>query len=131
MGMLITTADVSYHLDDIQDVNNWLGRNQWSVLSTTNASYDEFRLYDHVFDAAEVITSRDAGPDASFGPPETNDDAYTIHDGQKVNAHVLGNDLGPLDSSTLEIVQAPNQWNCDSIERWPHPLRARRSRRGQ
>lgn len=106
-GVLATTADVSYHLDDIQDVNNWLGRNQWSSLSTTNASYDEFRLYDHAFDAAEVIASRDAGPEASFGPPEANDDSYTIHDGQKVNANVLGNDVGPFDVSTVEIVQAP------------------------
>ncbi len=106
-GELITTADVSYYLDDIQDVNNWLGRNHWSALSTTNTSYDEFRLYDHAFDAAKVITSRDAGPGASFGPPESNDDAYSIHDGQKVNANVLSNDVGPFDSSIVKIVQVP------------------------
>lgn len=106
-GVLITTADVSYHLDDLEDVNNWLGRNQWSILSTTNASYDEFRLYDHAFDAAEVIVSRDAGPDASFGPPVTQADLFTIHDGQKVNASILANDSGLFDPATVEIVQTP------------------------
>ena len=106
-GVLITTMDVPYNLSDIQDVNNWLGRNQWSILSTTNASYNEFRLYDHVFDLAEVISSRDAGPNAVFGPPETTDDVLTIHDGQKIQGDVLGNDTGLLDPATVEIVQLP------------------------
>ena len=106
-GVAVTSADIAFHLNDLQDVNNWLGRNQWSVLSTTNARYEEFRLYDHAFDAAEVIASRDAGPDAGFGPPVPQDDTFTIHDGQKINGAVLGNDAGPFDVSTVEIVQAP------------------------
>jgi len=106
-GVPAGTGDVSFHLSDLQDVNNWLGRNQWSNLSTTNARYDEFRLYDHAFDAAEVIASRDAGPDAGFGPPELQGDTLTIHDGQKIRGFVLANDTGAIDSSTVEIVTAP------------------------
>lgn len=106
-GVQATTADVAFQLSDLQDVNNWLGRNQWNILGTTNASYDEFRLYDHAFDAAEVIASRDDGPNASFGPPTANDDALTIHDGQKISGDVLSNDVGAQDPASVEIVAAP------------------------
>lgn len=106
-GVLAATADVDYRLSDLQDVNNWLGRSQWSSLSNAHVSYDEVRLYDHVMSPAEIIASRDAGPDAGFGPPVLQPDILTIHDGQKIRGDVLSNDDGVIDVSTVEIVQAP------------------------
>ncbi len=113
-GVLAGSGDVAFHLSDLQDVNNWLGRNQWSILSTTNARYDEFRLYDHAFDEAEVIASRDAGPDVSFGPPQLQDDTLTIHDGQKIRGIVLANDSGFIDETTVEIVGLPTVGSATS-----------------
>ena len=71
-GLVIATGPVHFHLADLEDVNNWLGRSQYGADSTTNASYDEVRIWDHAFSPAEVLASRDAGPNslpAALPPP--------------------------------------------------------------
>jgi glucose/arabinose dehydrogenase len=109
-GVLIATLDLPYHLSAINDVNNWLGRSQFSADSMANASYDEFRVYNHAFTPADVITSRDIGPDSVpvFPAPVAAADAATMHAGQKVLVDVLANDTGSLYLNSVAIATPPS-----------------------
>lgn len=58
-------------LADIDDVNNWLGRSNWTQDGNLAATYDEFRIYDGIMSPEQVLASLTAGPDAEIGttPP--------------------------------------------------------------
>ncbi|MES2924808.1 MAG: LamG-like jellyroll fold domain-containing protein [Verrucomicrobiota bacterium] len=68
-GTLVSTADVNFRLTNIEDVNNWLGRSNFSNDTLANSTYDEFRLYNHVLTASEIAANLIAGPDTITGPP--------------------------------------------------------------
>ncbi len=106
-GTLAATLDTPFHLDSIRDVNNWLGRSQFSGDSNSNISYNEFRLHDYAFTAAQVSASFTAGPDATFAAPVAQPDSITMHRGQKVLLPVLANDTGDIITGSIVIVQAP------------------------
>ncbi len=106
-GVLAGSRDLAFHLNAIEDVNCWLGRLQWTSLGMASVAYDEVRLYNHAFTPAEVVASRDAGPNAVFPPPIANADAATMHLGQKVRLSVLANDTGIINAATVAIVQPP------------------------
>jgi hypothetical protein len=53
-------------LSQITDVNNWLGRSNFSRDYELNASYNEFRIYNVALTTQQIDTSFDAGPDATF-----------------------------------------------------------------
>ena len=69
-GVLVATQDLPYALSAINDVNNWVGRSQFSADTLSRMNIDELRLYDHALTPAEVGANRDAGPDALGVPPE-------------------------------------------------------------
>jgi hypothetical protein len=50
------------------DVNNWLGRSQYSDVLLANVAIQEFRIYDFALDSADVAASEAAGPDAPTPP---------------------------------------------------------------
>src|SRR5205823_12872694 len=95
-GTFIGSVDVNYHLSSIEDVNNWIGRSQWSGDSNANIAYDEFRIYDNAFTATDVANSYAAGQNATFPAPVTQPDSVTMHYGQKARIAVLANDSGTL-----------------------------------
>jgi uncharacterized repeat protein (TIGR03806 family) len=68
-GTLLGTGDLAFRLSSISDVNNWLGRSQWTGDSNTHASYNELRLYDHALTPAEIAADYAAGPTVIPGPP--------------------------------------------------------------
>ena len=72
-GVQFSTADVDFHLSEMEDVNNWLGRSQWTNDFNANASYDECRIYDHALSAAEISANLSAGPDVLTDPPDPVD----------------------------------------------------------
>jgi hypothetical protein len=51
-----------------RNVNNWLGRSNYSSDNTLNGSIDEFRIYDHAFTADEALQSFLRGPDVVAEP---------------------------------------------------------------
>ena len=57
-------VNLPLNLSDFNDVNNWLGRGNWTGYPHVSATFDEFRLYDRALTAAEIEASRLAGPDA-------------------------------------------------------------------
>jgi len=68
-GALVATQDLPYALSTINDVNNWIGRSQFSADPLSRINIDEVRLYDHALTPAEVSANRDAGPDLIVTPP--------------------------------------------------------------
>ncbi|MEK7949962.1 LamG-like jellyroll fold domain-containing protein [Luteolibacter soli] len=67
-GTLVSTLDVDFHLSEIQDRNNWLGRSMYTADNNANIAYDEVRLYNHVLTPAEITADIAAGPD-NIGVP--------------------------------------------------------------
>ena len=101
-GLLIASFDVGFRLNQIEDVNNWLGRSLWSDDRNSNASYNEVRIYNHAFTASEVSASRTLGPNPTL--PTGAADAITMHHGQKASVPILTNDTGGM---AAVVAQAP------------------------
>jgi hypothetical protein len=53
-------------LSEISDVNNWLGRSQWTGDYEFAGVFDEFRIYEAALSAAQIATSRSAGANPAF-----------------------------------------------------------------
>lgn len=68
-GFQIGTVDVPWQLSQLNDVNNWIGRSQFSADNLANASFDEIRLYNHVLSVAQITANYGAGPDSIVAPP--------------------------------------------------------------
>ena len=56
----------TYHLSDLNDINNWLGRSQFQDDPALNGTLLEFRIYDVALSESELETSFTEGPDAAF-----------------------------------------------------------------
>ncbi len=61
-GKEATSMTVPTQLSEINDVNVWLGRSNWLADQNAQAEFDEFRMYDHVLTASEVLGNFQAGP---------------------------------------------------------------------
>lgn len=64
-GKWIAYRDVAFHLRQIEDVNNWLGRSQWSGDSNSNVDYDEVRIYSQALTWPEVFGHFLSGPNVA------------------------------------------------------------------
>ncbi len=106
-GSFAASIDLGFHLEDIADVNNWLGRAQWSGDHVANISFDEVRLYDRALSLSEISDSRLAGADADVPAPMVQADSATINPLQKVRLDVLTNDSGIIDPGTVMIQTQP------------------------
>jgi uncharacterized repeat protein (TIGR03806 family) len=89
-GTQISTLDVNFHLSNLSDVNNWLGRSMYSADSQANIAYDEVRLYNHVLSEAEITANIAAGPDQVVEPepvdPPVPDHLWTFTTEAKLEA---------------------------------------------
>jgi Concanavalin A-like lectin/glucanases superfamily len=62
-GSLVTmSGNFAGSLSAINDVNNWLGRSNWTVDGNTDGTFNQFALYDHAMTGAEVVAEFAAGP---------------------------------------------------------------------
>jgi len=70
-GALLSTRPTLLGPATLDDLNVWLGRSNWSGDSNTDATYDEFRVYDYALSAQEILGNYQAGPDVltSDGQP--------------------------------------------------------------
>jgi hypothetical protein len=62
-GILMEIVSDLTSLSSISDVNNWLGRSQWSGDQNTDGIYNEFRVYDYALTPAEIAGNFAVGPD--------------------------------------------------------------------
>lgn len=60
-GAVLSSGETPINLSDINDVNNWLGRSNWTGDANAQADFNEFRIYDTALDAGEVAASYNAG----------------------------------------------------------------------
>jgi hypothetical protein len=65
-GVRIGTTPWTGALSDVELINNWLGRSQFSLDAAFDGTIDEFRIYDEVLDAKQVQYSFEAGSNPSF-----------------------------------------------------------------
>ncbi|NQU20929.1 MAG: hypothetical protein HQ567_06565, partial [Candidatus Nealsonbacteria bacterium] len=72
------TVNTPYNLQDLPDLNNWIGRSKYGD-STANASYNEFRIYDTALLDAEVLASFTKGPGWTTA-------AFTFDDGEPADS---------------------------------------------
>ncbi len=105
-AVLAASLDLNFHLRNIADVNDWLGRSQFSGDSQANISYNEFRLYNHALTVTEITNSFLAGPNPPA--PTAQPDVATINPAHKVRIPVLANDSGSILPSTVAIVTPPS-----------------------
>jgi hypothetical protein len=61
-GTVAGGATTPYQLVNLHDVNNWLGRSNYSADNMLNGSINEFRIYDHAFNADQAMESFLRGP---------------------------------------------------------------------
>ena len=62
-GRLVGEDSTNIELADINDVNNWLGRSNWTADANFEGSFDEFRIYDYALTTNQVLGNFEAGPD--------------------------------------------------------------------
>ena len=61
-GDAVAFLDVSNHLAAMQDVNNWLGRSQWSADSLANNDYAEVRISNVALSRGQILANYLLGP---------------------------------------------------------------------
>jgi hypothetical protein len=62
-GEVVAEAPITGPLSEIDDVNNWLGRSQYSADPYLRGAYDEVRIYESALSACEVSALTSLGPD--------------------------------------------------------------------
>ncbi|RYD61582.1 MAG: hypothetical protein EOP83_16685 [Verrucomicrobiaceae bacterium] len=113
-GTFVSSVDTNFRLSDITDVNNWLGRSQYTNDSNSNITYNEVRLYDYALSPAQISANTTAGANASFPAPAVDADSVTMLHGRKAKLNVLANDSGEIVRSSL-IVQSPPSFGTATV----------------
>lgn len=65
-GRLEGEGDTTIALEDINDVNNWLGRSNWTNDANLQGSFDEFRIYDYALTEGQAVGNFLSGPNSLF-----------------------------------------------------------------
>ncbi|RYD39354.1 MAG: hypothetical protein EOP85_16090, partial [Verrucomicrobiaceae bacterium] len=106
-GVQMGFVDTGFPLSQIEDVNNWLGRSQYTNDQNSNMSVDEVRIYDYALNQTQITASGVAGPNRVFPPPVVQSDVATMLHNRKARVNVLANDSGEIVRSSLSISQPP------------------------
>jgi len=88
-GDIVDFLDVSNHLASIQDVNNWLGRSEWSADSLANADYTEVRISNAALNQWQVKANYLLGP--NYVPRSTTMKASDLWNGSTRSFNTAGN----------------------------------------
>ncbi len=100
-GEFVDSKAVTVELGNLNDVNNWLGRSNWTADANTQGSYNEFRIYDYALTANQILGSYLNGPN-------------TINFGLVGDYNKNGNlDAGDLDWQAVEIASNLNNPKFD------------------
>ena len=62
-GKQLTEMDMVMPMSELNDVNVWLGRSNWSADQNTQGEYDEARFYDYVLTPGQAVGNASSGPD--------------------------------------------------------------------
>jgi len=61
-GVQVSTVTTPEKMSDINDIDVWLGRSNWTGDSNVQGEYDEVRFYDYVLTAGQTLGNAQAGP---------------------------------------------------------------------
>jgi hypothetical protein len=61
-GLQVSTVTTPEKMSDINDVDVWLGRSNWTGDNNVQGEYDEVRLYDYVLTPGQALGNAQAGP---------------------------------------------------------------------
>lgn len=75
-GALIGSQVNSQRLATLNDVNNWLGRSQYTVDSNSHITYDSFAIYDVALSQSQVNSQFSSGPDSPAYSPVPEASTY-------------------------------------------------------
>ena len=126
-GVLMGSANTSIALSNVDDVNNWLGRSNWTNDANFQGAYDEFRIYDYALTNDEILGNFEAGPDtvntaASVagdynGDGEVNEADINLQAQEMNNAEV---NLGVFDENDDGVVNEVDRliWVQDHRQTW-------------
>jgi|GEM_PF-2162504 len=76
-GVSIGQTSTSLQLADLNDVNNWFGRSNYTVDGNLNGALNEIRIYDQPLSPEQIRHSRDQGADIKLGESVV---AHSIHE---------------------------------------------------
>ena len=82
-------VDVNFHLANLQDVNNWLGRSQWSGDSLANLDYAEVRISNVAMNPGQVMANYLVGP--NYAAPSATLVAGDLWNGGTRSFNTAGN----------------------------------------
>ncbi len=106
-GVLVGTQNTTVTLANIEDVNNWLGRSNYTGDLNLAGSYNEFRLWTRALSASAIAETDAAGPDAL--PQSINIESFTafpstaVYAGQSARlSYVLSNPSGGGFTATVD-----------------------------
>ncbi len=106
-GALIGSLNTTVTLASVDDVNNWLGRSNFTTDSNLNGSYNEFRIWNGAMNVNGIANSIAAGPDALS--QAVNVDSFTVFPtstitaGQSVRlSYVLANPSGSAFTASID-----------------------------
>ncbi|HVY72191.1 MAG TPA: LamG-like jellyroll fold domain-containing protein [Verrucomicrobiae bacterium] len=68
-GLQVSSSKTDDKLSDINDVNVWLGRSNYTGDSNLQGEYDEVRLYNYAFTPGQALGSSFSGPDKLSSEP--------------------------------------------------------------
>ncbi|RYD83090.1 MAG: hypothetical protein EOP84_08420, partial [Verrucomicrobiaceae bacterium] len=75
-GSLVLTLNTGFRLRDISDVNNWLGRSNWTADNNIDGSYNEVRIWNGALAAEAIADTISSGPDTLPAAPRI--DAFAV-----------------------------------------------------
>ncbi len=99
-GALIGSLNTTFRLQDIEDVNNWLGRSNWTGDNNTQGAYNEFRIWNAGLSTGSIADTAASGPDSMPQAPRidvfTALPSATIYRGESVRLSYLLSELASL-----------------------------------
>ncbi len=117
-GEQVQQGETPHRPDQINDVNNWLGRSNWTGDANAEATFDEFRIYSAPLSSEQVLTSFAAGPDSGMSDGETDVDGDGLRDVQELAL------FGNLDQSASDDFDNDGVENLTEIESGLDPTSA-------
>ncbi|MGK0185128.1 MAG: hypothetical protein ACI9R3_000903 [Verrucomicrobiales bacterium] len=122
-GEIVIEGSTDILMSDINDVNNWLGRSNWTADSNAAIEYEEFRIYNEVLDADAVTANLALGPDAlpgensdrdGDGIPNFFEELYDFLDPDDASDAALDHDEDNLTNvREFELGTAPDKADSD------------------
>ena len=86
-GVLLATLADTNGVSTLTDVNNWIGRSQFSADANWAGTIHEFRIYDYALPVEQVLANLDAGPSSlSVAPPGLSGSAVISGGGDIVSS---------------------------------------------